>query len=53
MEKTGSKASLKSCVKLAKITPFYRVTKTSRWGKSPDQMTYRSTSQSTGKQSYL
>ena len=32
--KTSSKTSPKSCIKLAKIAPFYRATKTSRWGKS-------------------
>ena len=45
MEKTGFKISPKSCVKLANTSPFYRVTKTSRWGNSPSQMTYRSTDQ--------
>jgi len=33
--KTGSKTLLKSCWKLAETTPFYRVTKTSRWGSIP------------------
>ena len=32
MEKTGSKTSPKSYLKLAKRTPFYRVQKISRWG---------------------
>jgi len=48
-EKTGSKTSPKSCIKLAKTAPFYKTTKTSRWGKSPGQMIYRST----GQRSYL
>jgi len=41
--KIGFKTSQNSCVKLAKTTLVYKATKTSRWGKSPSQMTCRST----------
>jgi len=53
MGKTGSKTSPKSYRKLAKIGLFYRVTKTSCWGKNPGQMTYRSTDRSIGQRSFF
>jgi len=51
--KIGFKTSLKSCLKLAKIASFYKATKTNHWGKSPGQITCRSTGWSTGQRSYL
>ena len=36
--KTGSKTSLKSCTKLAKRTPIYRVQKMSRWAQFSGQI---------------
>ena len=52
-EKTGSKTSQKSSIKLAKTAPFYRTTKTGRWGKSPGQITCRTTGRSTVQRSYF